>query len=326
MDRPKAVAVSGATGHVGRAVVRALLDAGYSVRGLVRDEEKASRVLPSDDGLRLVQGTVFNREALERLTDGVGAFVHTVGIIREAPDGQSFERIHVQGVEHVVKACSRAGVARFVHISALGVGPEGPTEYQRSKFEGERIVRRSGMGWTVLRPSLIHGADGEFVQQARLWVLGRAAPHLFVPYFKRWEGVAGMPPRPKLAVPLVQPVYVGDVAAAVVKSLQLPEAAGEVYYLGGPDRLTWPELIGVIRDAVPLAKRELPIIGMPDMVGAVIARTAKFMGLRDALPFDEGMARMAGRDSTCALDKAWKHLGFEPTPFRDAVASYADRL
>jgi len=329
MDQNTQIAVTGATGFVGRHAVRELLGRGASVRALVRDVEKAGRVLPTDeagDRLRFAQGDLFTRSAREQLLEGADACVHAVGIIREAPGGQTFSRIHDMGTRLMVESCEAAGVERFVHISALGTTDEGDTAYQRSKFAAETHVRESDLDWTILRPSLIHGPDGEFMQTAKGWVTGKGPPHMFIPYFQRHVAGPPLPGLAKLEDAALMPVAVEDVAWAIGESLERGVSVGEIYNLVGPERVTMPELLRVLRERVPLAKKGLPMIPMPDTVGVAVARTARLLGLGDALPYDEGMAKMAGRDATATLDKAREHLGFDPRPCLETVAGYADRL
>jgi len=328
MDHPMTIAVTGATGFVGRHTVAELARRGHSVRALVRDPDKAARVLDTEslaDRLELVRGDLFDADARVRMLDGADACVHTVGIIREAPGGQTFGRVHDLGTRLVVESCQDSRCGRIVHVSALGVHDDGDTAYQRSKAAAESHVRSSGLDWTILRPSLIHGPDGEFIQTAKGWVTGKAPPHVFIPYFQRHVSGPPIPGLARLEDAVLMPVAVEDVAWAIGETLERPEASGEVYNLVGPERVTMPELLGVLRERVPLAKG-LPMIPLPDTVGVAVARVAGLVGLGPMLPYDAGMATMAGRDSTATLDKAREHLGFSPRPCLSRVAEYADRI
>jgi len=317
--------VSGATGFVGRSVVRALLERGWSVRALVRDPTKARAALPVHDALTLVEGDVLAPGVAAELVRGASAAVNCIGIIRERPGGETFRRLHVQATRALCEAASGASVRRFVQISALGVHDEGVAEYQRSKAEGERIVRASGLAWTILRPGMIHGPAGELTRLARAWASGRAAPFVFMPYFTRI--VPGSSPlRPKFESARLQPVWVEDVARAVCESLEREEAEGEVYNLTGPETVTWPELLEFVRNRVPDAKPGQRAVGLPAPLAAAKARALGALGLGQLLPFDAGMALMAQDDSVAAPHKARTHLGLEPTPFREAFAGYAGSM
>ncbi|GIK19535.1 MAG: hypothetical protein AMXMBFR77_18400 [Phycisphaerales bacterium] len=295
------------------------------MRALARDPAKARVALPTHDNLDVVQGDVLGPGVAAELMRGSSAAVNCIGIIRERPGGETFRRLHVQATRALCEAAAGGGVSRFVQISALGVHEEAATEYQRSKAEGERIVRASGLAWTILRPGLIHGQAGELTRQMRAWVTGRAAPFVFMPYFTRV--VPGSSPlRPKFESARVQPVWVEDVARAVCDSLERPEAVGEVYNLTGPETVTWPEMLRFVREHVPDAKPGLRCVGLPAPIAAAKARALGAVGLGQLLPFDAGMALMAQEDSVARPHKARVHLGFEPVPFREAFAGYAGAM
>jgi uncharacterized protein YbjT (DUF2867 family) len=324
-QQPRTIAVTGATGFVGRHAVRALIDAGHSVRGLVRSPDKAREVLP-EDGWTPVAGDVFDRPALDELTRGADAVVHTIGIRRELP-GITFERLHTGATERVVEAATGGGVRRLVHVSALGVRANAPAAYFRSKHAAEQIVRRSGLDWTILRPSLIHGPDGEFIQMIKGWVLNRIAPRFFLPYFTRVEVETGFPPKPpRLESALVQPVHVDDVAEAIVRSLACEPAIGEVYPLVGPETVDWPTLLTTVRDALPMGDKKMRAIGIPAQAGLAAAVGAKHVGLAQALPFGPSEPVMASEDSTASRAKAHAHLELEPRPFVESVRAYAEQV
>ncbi|MEO1130086.1 MAG: NAD(P)H-binding protein [Planctomycetota bacterium] len=320
------VSVTGATGFVGRYVVRALLGQGHAVRALVRDPAKASSVLPSD-GVTRVVGDVFESAAVRDLVDGADAVVHTIGIRREVPPEITFARLHTEATRRVLDAAVGQGVRRWVQVSALGVRPGAPAAYYRSKYASEQLVRGSGLEWTILRPSLIHGHDGELIGMIRDWSLGRAAPRFFIPYFTRPEFGEGSPPKPPTLVsPMIAPVAVEDVAAMACAAIERSEAVGEIYPLAGPDEIDWPTLLSTVRDAIPLADERKKIIGVPAHAALGMAHAAGALGLSQALPFGTSEPVMAMEDSVASTVKAREHLGFEPRPFASTVAAYADRI
>ena len=321
MDRT--IAVAGATGFVGRYIVRELLARGIAVRALVREREKARKALPRDERLQTVLGEATDPTAAAALVGGSTACINAIGILRETWK-TSFRAAHIQTTRSLVTACRAAGVDRFVQISALGVSDEGKTGYQQSKFEAEQIVRRSGLAWTILRPSLIHGRESEFMHIAKGWVTGSKQPWFFMPYFSRGVLTSGVPLAAIRREPAeIAPVAVEDVAIAAAESLVRPEAVGEVYNLVGPDTMPWPALLRAVQAAVPGANEDLDPLGIPSEAAAIQARVAKHLGIGGLLPFDEGMAVMGASDSTASLDKARAQLGFDPRPFCASLRSYA---
>ncbi len=326
------VAVTGASGFVGRAVVDELLARGYAVKALVRDAAKAANVLPKDEDLRLVPGDAADASAVNALLDGCQAAVHLVGIIREVRESgrlpQSFRRCHVDATRAVVEGCKAAGVPRLVHMSAIGVAPDAKAEYHTTKYEAEQIVRRSGLDWTVMRPGVIHGKDGELVKQLRELARGDSPPWFFMPYFVRIdepeEGV--FLPRLVLTAAKLAPVLVQDVAAVFAEAIARPQTIGEVYNVVGPEVLDWREFTEALRDGLPGTDKGLPTLPVPGAHAALIAQVAKVLGVGGLLPFDAGQAQMATLDSDADLDKLRAHLGVEPVGFKSALRAYAGQM
>jgi NADH dehydrogenase len=315
----KTVAVTGATGFVGRHIVAQLLASGFTVRALVRDRAKASAVLPGHDAMGLVTGEIGDAGALAALTQQCDACIHLIGIIREA-GRQTFQRIHVGATKHILDACNDAGVRRYIHMSALGASPIGRAEYQRTKFSAETLVRNSGLDWTIFRPGLIHGADGDFTQMAAKWCRGQIPPHIFLPYFSRREHTAQ---GSRTVVPRVSPVAVSDVARVFVGALHRERSIGEIYPLVGGEELDWRDLLTTMRDTLPNVGPKLEAIGLPGEIVALKAHLASLVGLGNFLPFDAGMAIMGQQDATASTTKAAAHLDYSPEGFRQAFGQYA---
>lgn len=326
------VALTGATGFVGRHTVRALLDAGYGVRALVRSTEKARRVLPDaaeleSGALSLVEGDIFNAQSVHELAQGSHAFVHSIGIRLERP-GRSFEKLHTDATRIAVEATQDAGVQKYVHISAMGTRAHAPTAYWRTKWDSEMLVRQSSLQWTVLRPSLIHGPDSELMQMIKDWAIGRSVPYFFMPFFSRPQGeLMSFPPKPpRFESARFSPVHVDDVAAAVVSSLESDAATGETYQLCGPEEMDWPQMLRHMTEVIPMANAKKPILGLPGMVAEQIAMVAGAIGLGAAMPFSASEALQATEDMTASTAKAEQHLGFEPKPFFEPSRAYAGEI
>lgn len=311
------IAVTGATGFVGRHLCKHLADQGHAVRALTRTPARAGGLPQS---VEQVAGDIFNRAALDRLCDKADAVIHLVGIIMENPGkGITFERMHVEATRNIVAAAQAAGVLRYVHMSALGSRMDARAEYHRTKFCAEEIVRGSRLAWSIFRPSIIHGPAGEFTEMVAAWVRGQAPPFLFMPYFG--SGPAGTGYRYHL-----QPVFVGDVAAAFELALHHPAAIREVYPLGGPDIVTWPQLLTTFRDAMPNAPKWRKPLPIPAWYAGSLARAFAFFGMQTLLPFNEAQVIMSQEESTCDISKVREHLGLSPRGFAESVATYAAGL
>lgn len=313
------VAVTGATGFVGRHMVRELLERGFAVRALARSRSKAAAVLPTGAAIEIVTGDILDQSACNDLVRGCDVCIHLVGIIRSV-GRQTFERMHPGATRHIVAACETAGVRRYIHMSALGASPLGRAEYQRTKFAAESVVRASTLDWTMFRPGLIHGADGEFINMAAKWARGTAPPHFFMPFFSRRErGANGS----RTVTPSVAPVYIDDLVRAFCDAIDHPATIGEIYPLVGSQTLDWRALLTTLRDTLPGGGPGLEAIGLPGEIMAFKARNAAMLGLGNLLPFDEGMAIMGSQDSTADLTKVQAHLAFHPLPFKEALGKYA---
>jgi uncharacterized protein YbjT (DUF2867 family) len=302
---PGRIFVTGGSGFVGSAVIAELSSRGYQVNALVRQ-----RNLTTTGGqVQAIRGDLFAPGALEEGIRGCVAVIHLVGIIFEhRVQGITFERIHFEGTRNVVEAAQRAGVKRYVHMSALGTRPDAVSTYHRTKFLAEEHVRHSGLDWTIFRPSVIHGPGGEFMRMEANWARRRSAPFLFMPYFggKR----AGR----------LQPVYVKDVARAFVDALEKPKTVGEIYPLAGSQVVTWPEMHRTVAGAV-VGKSRM-VASMPAAVAMGLAKA----GVGRLLGFNEDQIVMSQEDNTCDTTKFRDDFGWEPRPFGETLQEYAREL
>lgn len=241
------VLVLGGTGFVGRHVCEKLQRAGWRITVPTRRATNARHIqhLP---GLTVVEASVHDEAALASLLPGHQAVINLVAILHGTE--AAFERTHVQLPAKLARACQQSGVRRLVHVSALGVAADSPSRYQRSKARGEQVLRDSGLDLTVLRPSVIFGAGDRFLNLfAQLQSLFPVVP------------LAGASAR-------FQPVWVEDVADAVVASLQ-SDTVGKTFDCVGPDVMTLADLV---RAAGHYGSRQRPIIPLPMALGRLQAR------------------------------------------------------
>lgn len=245
----RVVTVFGGSGFIGRQVVRRLAAQGWVVRAAVRDPVDAGFLKPMGEPGQVnpIAADIRDIESVRAAVNGADAVVNLVGILFERGKA-TFDAIHRQGAANVAQAAREAGVARLVHMSALGADKNSPSAYARSKAQGEDAVQAAFPGATIFRPSIVFGPDDDFFN--RFAGLARISPVLpvftgdgFKPvhtengYDVDWFGSGG---------PTFQPVYVGDVAEALVKGVTDPRTTGKVYELGGPRRYTLKEVMELI--------------------------------------------------------------------------------
>ncbi len=248
-----AVLVTGASGFIGRHVCAELVKVGHPVRGLVRQVPvRKNRV----EGVEYIRG-VDVADALTltpEMFKDVDAIIHLVGIIAEVRRRkQTFQRIHVEGTRNIVDEAKRAGFdGRFVYMSAIGSALNAPAEYSRTKYQAERIVIGSEFPYTIFRPSLVIGPDGEFVAQMKDLILHGGlpvnAPFPFIPV-------------PGPGFNLFQPIWVDDLVQCVAKSLVMGETINQIYEIGGATQLSFNELLRSF--AKSLGKPKKPLFHTP---------------------------------------------------------------
>jgi NADH dehydrogenase len=305
---PKRIFLTGAAGFVGSSVVAELLARGYEITALLhRGELKAGA-----DRVRIVRGDLFSTAALDEGLAGCDAVIHLVGIIRENPKtGVTFERIHFQGAKNVMDAAVRAGVKRFIHMSALGARQGAVAMYHQTKYLAEVTLRAGPLDATILRPSLIHGPGGDFLEMEAAWARGTRPPYLFMPYFG--GGLLGLR-RPLSAV---QPVYVKDVARAFVDAIDNPKTIGQTYGLCGKERLSWPQMHYIA--AAIFAGKPKPAVAIP----AWYAKALTHVVPASLLPFTRDQVIMGTEDSACDMGPFVTDFGWEPGGFEETVKDYA---
>jgi NADH dehydrogenase len=239
--------ILGGTGFVGRHVCEKLQRAGWQITVPTRRARNATAVqhLPR---LTVVEADVHDPAALQRLLPGHDAVVNLVAILHGS--AAAFERTHVELPRKIAAAALATGVRRLVHVSALGVAEDGPSQYQRSKARGEALLHAAGLDLTVLRPSVIFGAGDRFLN-----------------LFAQLQAVFPVMPLAGAAARF-QPVWVEDVAEAVVRCLQDPATAGQTFDCAGPEVLTLAELVQL---AGRHGSRARPVIPLPMALGRLQA-------------------------------------------------------
>lgn len=278
--------ITGANGFVGNAIQSSLGD--RPVRLLVR--EKTSQSSGGGQAAEQVVGNVTDAASLTGLMDGCETVIHLVAIISEE-GGATFDNVIRQGTEHVVAEAKRAGVSRFLHMSALGTRNDPQYGYYQAKYQAEQAVKESGIPWTIFRPSVIFGPGDEFI--TTLAQLVRRAP--VIPVVGSGQSK-------------FQPVAVAQVARAFVRALDDPATIGQTYDLGGATTYTYEEMIGVIAAEL---KKQKPRIHIPVGLMMPVVQLSKMLPKQLRPPVTEEQLKMLAIDN-CTDHSATAELAGVP--------------
>ena len=300
------VFVTGATGFVGREVVKQLHQAGHTLRALVRSVG-FHQTFSSTQGFETHTGDILDPNSLKGSMAGIEAVIHLVGIISEAGE-KTFENVHREGTRNVLRAAQESGVRRFVHMSALGTRANALARYHQTKWEAEELVRHSGLDFTIFRPSIIYGPQDHFVNLFAKLI--RWSPIL--PVIGSGEG-------------RMQPVPVEHVAKAFASSLTERRSVGETYDLCGSDVLTFNQLLDQIMDV--MQKRRLRL-HLPLGLARAQAACLEFIFPRllgKAPPLNCDQIIMLQEDNTGNGQPARELFRLELPGFREGITKYLRR-
>lgn len=299
----KFVAVFGGTGFVGRYVVKALAERGYGVNVISRNPEEAAEVKVSGavGQIALSHGNIRSEKSIRRCIEGTCAVINLVGILYETRH-QKFSAIHAQGAERLARAAKQAGISRFIHISALGVDKNAKSRYARTKLSGEKAVLAAFPEATILRPGIIFGAEDNFFNVFAN--LAKCLPFLPLIGFGKTR---------------FQPVYVADVAKAVVTTVEDPKTKGLIYGLGGPKIYTFRQLIQFINKQTGHRRLLVPI---PFWLAKLQAALMELLFLR-ILTRDQ--VTMLQTDNVVTEPHTIRDLGINPRSVEDIVPTYLER-
>lgn len=290
-DRP--VVVFGGSGFLGRAIVACLTDAGRAVRiGTRRAVDHAGNV-------EWRQCDIRDEASVAGAIDGCAAVVNAVGLYAESKT-ESFVATHESGARIVARQAARQGVEQLVHISGIGADPASRSSYVRARARGDALMQEANPAAIVLRPSALFGPDDALING--LANLARRAP--FIPLFGRGQT-------------RLQPVYVGDVARAVVGALSMPSARGKVFELGGPRIYTYRGLLALVLDAIGKRRPMVPVpFALWDLVAAVSA-------VLPSPPITEAQVTLMRADNVVSSEMpSLGDLGIEPTALEAVLPSY----
>ncbi|MHB8068848.1 MAG: complex I NDUFA9 subunit family protein [Desulfobaccales bacterium] len=292
------ILATGATGFVGRYVVRELLARGHEVRCLVRSGSEGK--LAERERVEIASGDVLEAAAVATAAQGCDAVINLVGIIREFPGrGVTFERVHVRATENLVNAARDAGAKRFLQMSALGARPAPADPYHLTNFRADELVQKSGIPYTIFRPSVIYGPEDQSLN-----------------LFARQIKTLRMVPVVGNGLYQMQPVTVETVAKAFALALELPHTENRIYEVGGPEPLTFNAIIDTL--ALVLGCRVLKV---HVMIWSLRLLTGLF-GRFPWFPLTTGQIRMLLEGNACDPTAFYQDFGLDAVSFREGLERY----
>jgi NADH dehydrogenase len=303
--RGRVITIFGGTGFIGRHVVRRLAARGDRIRVISRNWRVHGRDLqPMGNVGQIVGGPadLKSEPALTEVLTGSHAVINLIGILYETKR-QKFEEIQGELPGRIGRAAAAAGVGRMVQISAIGADPNSSSAYARSKAQGEEAVRAAFADAAIMRPSIVVGPEDGF--------------------FNRFAAMARLLP----ALPLIgggetrfQPVWVGDVASAIVEALERDDARGETFELGGPKVYSFAELMRYMLRVIGRRRLLVPLpFGLAEL-------QARFLELLPVPPLTRDQVELLKVDNVVAPDaRTFTDLGITPTPIELVVPDYLAR-
>jgi NADH dehydrogenase len=299
----KVATVFGGSGFLGRQVVQRLAQRGYVVRVAGRDPVAARKLQTQGRVGQIVPLAcrVTDPAAVARALEGASVAVNLVGILYESRPGD-FRRLMGEAPGVIAAAAKAAGVEHLVHVSAIGADANSPSLYAQAKAQGEAAVRAAFPEAVILRPSVVFGPEDGF--------------------FNRFAAMARLPFMPVVSGGTrFQPVYVGDVADAVMAAIEKPEAAGRTFELGGPRVMTMREVLRFILDTT---RRHRPMVEMPM---GFMRWQAGLLEKLPAPPLTQDQLLLLERDNVVAEGAdGLAALGIRPTAIEAVVPGYLKRF
>ncbi|MBL6851899.1 MAG: complex I NDUFA9 subunit family protein [Alphaproteobacteria bacterium] len=298
------VTVFGGSGFIGRHTVRALAKAGKRIRVAVRHPAKGFFLPPNGTvgQIAVVKCNALEADQVEAAVHGADAVINLAGVLHSSGEN-TFEAVHCDAAENIASAAKAAGARTLVHVSAIGADKDSDSAYAATKGEGEARVHEAFPEAAIVRPSLVFGPEDDF--------------------FNRFAAMARFAP----ALPLIggghtkfQPVFVGDVAAAIVELVRDPAPGGKVYELGGPNVYSFKELMELMLDAIC---RKRPLVPLPFALATIPAFVLQFLP-KPLLTPDQ--VTLLKSDNVVTGANTLATLGIVPTSVEAEVPAYLWRF
>ena len=323
----RSITIFGGSGFLGRHIVRKLAKENTTIKVAVRRPELAGflRPLGTVGQITLVRTDVCSSPDIDRALDGSNEVINLTGILYERGK-QRFKTIHAETPGKIAAAAKKAGVQKLVHISAIGADCLSNSSYARSKGTGENALLKHFPAATILRPSVVFGPEDDFFN--KFGALARILPGL--PIFctlKQWpkihfEGLYFFP-RIEAGTTLMQPVYVSDVAEAVVRVLgsHSEESLGKTYELGGPQVYSFRELMNLVLSQMQLKRLLIPV---PYLAANILGRIGQLLPVP---PITLDQARLLQIDNVVSTEAlTLENLGISPVAAELILPTYMKRF
>jgi len=242
-NNQKIIAIFGAGGFIGKYLIRELTKLEYRIKIATRNPYLKGYLKPlgNPGQIELFKTNIFNSEDVNRVLENCDLAINLVGILYETKK-QKFSHIHSQFPYLLSNLCNEMGIKNLVHISALGIKERHPSHYMQSKLQGEKNIKDNFKFSVILRPSIVFGPEDKF--------------------FNTFASIAQFSP----FLPLVgggktkfAPIYVGDVAKAIVKAIELNNSEPKIYELGGPKNYSFKELMEILLIEIKKKRLLIPI-------------------------------------------------------------------
>jgi uncharacterized protein YbjT (DUF2867 family) len=289
------ILITGATGYIGRHLVARLVAQGERPRCLVRDISRAKRILPADK-VELVEGATTSPDSLGAAVQGVDTIVHAAFLTadRKQSTGNEYEKTNVQGTASLIKVAKKAGVKRIIEIGGLGTKPDKPGSYMQGRYLAEKMLKESGLDWTIIQPSVLFGKNAPFIKG--LVDLIRTSP----------------------VVPLIgggktmfQPIYVEDVVTVLIKVLEDPTGTtNRTYTIGGPVYYSFTQIIDVLLKTMHKQRIKVPAPTTLVGVGAAVMEA-----ILPKPPITKAAMTLFSFDNITDLKSVQRDFGFTPMSF-----------
>ncbi len=289
--------IAGASGFVGGHLTDYLIAKGHKLKCLARSE-KAKKSL-SEKGVEVISGDITKAETLKGVLSHDDLVIHLVGIMEEKGES-TFQRIHIEGTENLVLEAQKSGVRHFFYQSALGADSSSWSGYLRTKAEAEALVRQSGLNHTIFRPSLIIGPWDGFTK--KLVDMLKLSPVIPIP----GEGRAKF-----------QPVYIEDWLKCAEKVIENPEQFISAYDIGGPEHLTYREIVEKLSKAMGQNRPTFNI-----SMGIMRFSASVFEKVFSSPPVTSDQLRLLEQDNICDPKAIEKNFGFAPARYEDALKAF----